>query len=133
MKDTYITDYTREEVAEILKTIQTCVANGKFLLSQNSKRAENVEFLRRYNLTATRIQHIISEIVVTDFCHGLRNEHAGYEHEVLYVFCPQVELFYEEALEAVDIYAKFNVIDGERVIVISFHPRNFPIDYLFTV
>lgn len=36
--------------------------------------------------------------------------------------------------EQVDIYAKFNIIDvsnGQRVIVISFHKRNNPIDYLF--
>ena len=33
-----------------------------------------------------------------------------------------------------DIYTKFNIIDlkeGTRVVVISFHKRNKPIDYLF--
>jgi hypothetical protein len=36
--------------------------------------------------------------------------------------------------ELVDIYTKFNIIDvasGKRAIVISFHKRNKPIDYLF--
>ena len=36
--------------------------------------------------------------------------------------------------ETVDIYTKFNVIDlptGKRTVVISFHKRNKPIDYLF--
>jgi len=34
----------------------------------------------------------------------------------------------------VDIYTKFNIIDmerGNRVVVISFHERHKPIDYLF--
>lgn len=34
----------------------------------------------------------------------------------------------------VDIYTKFNIIDlptGSRTIVISFHKRNKPVDYLF--
>lgn len=34
----------------------------------------------------------------------------------------------------VDVYTKFNVIDlpsGSRAVVISFHKRNKPIDYLF--
>ncbi len=132
MKEDHITSYTREDVEKILTTIQTCVANDKFVLSQNNKRTENTAFIARYNLSVTRIKHIISEIAVTDFCYGLQNEHAGFKHEILYVFCPQVELFQEAALEAVDIYTKFNVIDGERVIVISFHPCNFPINYLFT-
>ncbi|WP_309294797.1 hypothetical protein [Desulfotruncus alcoholivorax] len=36
--------------------------------------------------------------------------------------------------EIVDIYSKFNIIDldgGKRVVVISFHKRNKPVDYLF--
>ena len=40
----------------------------------------------------------------------------------------------EEEEEIVDIYTKFNIIDrpdGKRTIVISFHKRNKPIDYLF--
>ena len=36
--------------------------------------------------------------------------------------------------ETVDVYTKFNVIDlpsGSRAVVISFHKRNKPVDYLF--
>lgn len=70
-----------------------------------------------------------------DFCHTLQNTELGFEHEVLYVFCPRVMLFnFEGNEEFVDIYTKFNIIDlnlGKRVIVISFHKRNKPIDYLF--
>lgn len=56
-------------------------------------------------------------------------------HEVLYVFVPQVELTNVDGEEeTVDVYTKFNVIDlpsVSRTVVISFHKRNKPINYLF--
>ena len=56
-------------------------------------------------------------------------------YEVLYVFVPQVQLFNAEGVEeTIDVYTKFNIIDlpsGSRTVVISFHKRNRPIDYLF--
>jgi hypothetical protein len=65
----------------------------------------------------------------------LAKNQIGYEYEVLYVFVPQVQLFNADGEEeTVDIYTKFNVIDlpaGSRAVVISFHKRNKPIDYLF--
>ena len=65
----------------------------------------------------------------------MQNTNIGYEHEVLYVFVPQVSLFnIEDIEEVVDIYTKFNIIDyGEtnRTIVISFHKCNKEIDYAF--
>lgn len=70
-----------------------------------------------------------------DFCHSLQNVNPGFEHEILYVFAPQVQLFNADGEEEiVDVYTKFNVIDmpnGSRTVVISFHKLNKPIDYLF--
>ena len=131
MSKVRIVNYKREEVATVLETIQTCVAGDKFILSTNISRTENLEFTDKYNLTVARIKDIIAKIEIEDFCYGLHNEHVGYEHEVLYVFCPQVELSYGEKTEAVDIYTKFNIINGERVIIVSFHQRNYPVDYMF--
>ena len=66
---------------------------------------------------------------------SLQNTKIGFEHEVLYVFVPQVQLFNSDGEEeTVDVYTKFNIIDlpsGSRAVVISFHKRNKPIDYLF--
>lgn len=74
------------------------------------------------------------QIETKDFCHSLQNT-KGYEYEVLYAFVPQVQLFNADgAEETVDVYTRFNVIDlpsGSRTVVISFHQRNKPIDYLF--
>ncbi len=59
----------------------------------------------------------------------------GFEHEILYVFCPQIGLLDFEGSEVVvDIYAKFNLIvtgTGDHVVVVSFHERNRPIEYPF--
>lgn len=72
---------------------------------------------------------------IEDFCHTLQNIRIGYEYEVLYVFVPQIKLFnLDGTKEMVDVYTKFNVIDmpsGSRIVVISFHKRNKPIEYLF--
>lgn len=131
MNNSQITTFTREEVSETLKKIQYCVNEDNYILSQNDNRSENTEFIVEYNLTAAKIKNIILNIEIDDFCYGLHNEHAGFEHEILYVFCPQVELAYGETVEVIDIYSKFNIIDGKRVVVISFHRRNYPINYLF--
>ena len=131
MSERYITKYTYDEVSEILKTIQSCVAGDRFIISQNINRAENIEFITKHNLTMVRIKNIISRIETDDFCYGLRNENIGFKHEVLYVFCPQIELAYGNTVEVVDVYSKFNIINNERVVVISFHQRNYPIEYLF--
>lgn len=75
------------------------------------------------------------QIETEDFCHSLQNTKVGFEYEVLYVFVPQAQLFNADGeAETVDIYIKFNIIDmssGSRAVVISFHKRNKPIDYLF--
>lgn len=75
------------------------------------------------------------QIRTEDFCHSLQNTRVGYEHEVLYVFVPQVQFFNSDGEEEiVDVYTKFNIISrpsGDRTVVISFHRRNKPIDYLF--
>ena len=75
------------------------------------------------------------QIKVEDFCHSLQNTKIGYEYEVLYVFVPQVQLFNAEGKEElVDLYTKFNVLNlpsGRKTVVVSFHKRNKPIDYLF--
>ena len=107
----------------------------KYTIAQNEKRAENQALIREYNLRPERQRHILLQIESEDFCRSLQNTHVGFEHEVLYVFCPQVVLFnFDSEEKHVDIYTKFNIIDldsGGFVVVVSFHERNKPIDYLF--
>ncbi len=134
MNPYYNQNYTKEQIILILQTIHDCVRESRFYISRNENRQENIDFKNEYNLTSTKQKEILLKIVPEDFCHALKNTKSGFEHEVLYVFCPQVKLFsFEDNEEMVDIYTKFNIIEhnqGQRVIVISFHKRNKPIDYL---
>lgn len=135
MKEYYNQDYTEEECDAILQKVKDCVNNNKFTVEQNKNRQENIKFIRDYNLNSFKQKAIILSIETTDFCHSLKNTNVGYEYETLYVFCPQRTLFdaFGEE-EVVDIYTKFNIIeyeDNKRVITISFHKRNKPIDYVF--
>lgn len=135
MSQHYNRNYTKEEVAAILQRIQDCVRGGKYTIAKNENRQENLDLIREYNLTSEKQRRILLQIGTEDFCHSLQNTNIGYEYETLYVFCPQVTLFnLDNEEKLVDIYTKFNIIvmeAGSRVVVISFHERNKPIDYLF--
>ncbi|QSX06079.1 hypothetical protein JYG23_01025 [Sedimentibacter sp. zth1] len=135
MNPYYNHEHTKEEVTAILGKIQDCVREGRYIISQNENRKENIDLINEYNISTKKQSSILLEIKPEDFCYSLQNTNLGYEHEVLYVFVPQVKLFnINDEEEMVDVYTKFNVIDrvnGNRVIVISFHKRNKPIDYLF--
>lgn len=128
-------NYPKEQITAVLQKIQDCVRAGKFAIALNENREENQAFVREYNIRPDRRRRILLQIETEDFCYSLKNTNTGFEHEVLYVFCPQVVLYsFSGEEKLVDIYTKFNIIDlnsRERVVVISFHERNKPIDYLF--
>lgn len=135
MAEHYNQDYTQEEIDIILGKIKECVENNKYTISLNENRQENIQFIQDYNLDKSKQKEILLSIEVSDFCHSLNNINPGFEHEILYVFCPQRTLFdvFGEA-EFVDIYTKFNIIEynaNKHVIAVSFHKRNKPISYCF--
>ncbi len=131
----YNQNYTREEIDEVLERIKTCLRNNDYTISLNQNRQENIDFINEYNIRSSVQKNILLGIRIEDFCHTLKNTKKGYEHEILYVFVPQIKMFNafgEE--EIIDLYTKFNIIDthgGTRTVVISFHKRNKPIDYVF--
>ena len=136
MSQHYNQNYTREEIEIILNKIKDCVKDNQYTIAINPNRAENIDFINEYRLDEKKRKEILLSIEVNDFCHSLNNINPGFEHEVLYVFCPQRNLYDvlgEE--ELVDIYIKFNIIEyktnKKRVITISFHKRNKAIEYLF--
>jgi hypothetical protein len=135
MNPHYNQNYSREDIDTVLTKIKSCVGNNKYTISLNENRQENIDFINEYNIRSNQQKSILLQIKTDDFCHTLQNTKIGYEHEVLYVFAPQVQLFNADGLEeTVDVYTKFNVIDmpnGRRTVVISFHKRKKPINYLF--
>lgn len=139
MSPYYNQNYTRYEVEEILFQIKECVRNDRFTISRNENRQENVDFINEYNIRSDRQKKILIQLQADDFCHSLPNRKVGYRQEVLYVFVPQVRLCNVDGeIETIDIYTKFNVIlmsgslpASHRMVVVSFHKRNKPVNYLF--
>ena len=135
MNPHYNQNYTKEEIDVVLDKIKSCVGNNKYTIALNENRQENIDFINEYNIRSNKQKSSLLQLKTEDFCHTLQNTKLGYEYEVLYVFVPQVQVFNANGVEeTVDVYTKFNVIDmpnGSRTVVISFHKRNKPIDYLF--
>ena len=135
MNPHYNQNYTREEIDAILTKIKACVEGDQYTISLNENRQENINFINEYNIRSDKQKSILMQIETEDFCHSLQNTKIGYEYEVLYVFVPQVQLFNADGREeTVDVYTKFNMFNCSSVnqaVVISFHKRNKPIDYLF--
>ena len=107
MSEHYNQNYTKEEVDVILRKIKDCVNDNRYTISQNENRKENIQLINDYRLDSKKQKDILLSIAVTNFCHSLNNTNPGFEHEILYVFCPQRALFNvlgEE--EFVDIYTK---------------------------
>ena len=128
-------NYTKEDIEKVLLVIKQCVKAGRFIISQNENRQENIDFIQKYNIKLKKQIEIIMSIKVEDFCYSVKNKKKGYEFEILYVFVPQVELFNSSGdLEKIDIYIKFNIVQvsqRKQTIVISFHKRNKAIQYMF--
>lgn len=135
MNPYYNQNYTKEEIDIVLDKIKNCIFRNNYTISLNENRKENIDFINEYNISSDKQKSILLQIKTDDFCHALQNTKPGYEYEVLYVFVPKVLLFNVDGIEEiVDVYTKFNIIDmpnKSRTVVISFHKRNKPIDYLF--
>jgi len=135
MNQHYNQNYTKNQISQVLTKIHRLVRNGKYIIAKNKNRTENNNLIHKYNLTTKKQQSIIMQIKPVDFCHTVRNTNSGFEHEILYVFCPKITVFnLNDEKEQVDLYTKFNLIDsnhGSLVIVVSFHERKKPVNYLF--
>ena len=131
MNNKHNTNYTKDEVQEIIDIIRECVSNGMYSISLNANRNENRNLIAEYNITPERRKKILMGMEVEDFCYSVQNEHPAFSHEILYVFSPQVllrDISDEEVI--VDIYVKINILENnERIIVVSFHKRNYDIEY----
>lgn len=131
----YNQGYTKKDIKCILDIFKDCIVEGRYTISLNDNRRENVRFIKEYNLYREKRENILLGLEVEDFCHSLKNTKVGYEHETLYVFVPQEILINPfTGREIIDIYIKINIIStnkNEEAVVISFHKCNKPVDYAF--
>lgn len=135
MSSNYKINYSRYQVDEIIRKIKNCVINNKYIISVNKNRKENTDFINEYNIRKNKQKKILLDICADDFCGSVQNIKKGYEYETLFVFVPVVNMY--DAFgnsEKIEIYTKFNIINQgkeNQTIVISFHKKNKPIDYVF--
>ena len=121
------------DVENYLEAVKCAVKARRYRLDMDVKRPDNRKLFQTYSLTEEDAENIILDLNAMDFSDAVPNEHVGYEHETLYIFGKEVLLIerYGTAEKLVPLYIKFNKLDNEFVIVISFHEQRHPLTYYF--
>ena len=121
------------DVENYLEAVKCAVKARRYRLDMNVKRPDNRKLFQTYSLTEEDAENIILDLNIMDFSDAVPNEHVGFEHETLYIFGKEVLLIerYGTAEKLVPLYIKFNKLDNEFVIVISFHEQRHPLTYYF--
>ena len=121
------------DVENYLEAVKCAVKAHRYRLDMNVKRPDNRKLFQTYSLTEEDAENIILNLNAMDFSDAVPNEHVGFEHETLYIFGKEVLLIerYGTAEKLVPLYIKFNKLDNEFVIVISFHEQRHPLTYYF--
>ena len=121
------------DVENYLEAVKCAVKAHRSRLDMNAKRPDNRKLFDTYLLTMRDAENIILNLNAMDFSDAVPNEHVGFEHETLYIFGKEVLLIerYGTAEKLVPLYIKFNKLDNEFVIVISFHEQRHPLTYYF--
>ncbi len=128
-------DLTPGDIKRYLDKFRKSILEGKYIISKNQNRQENIDFIEDYKIDMKKEKEILLGIQYDDFCYAVDNKKEEFAHEKLYIFCKSHELDYWGDLESVHIYIKINMTQTRRgddfIIVVSFHKRNKPIEYLF--
>ena len=129
------TDFTPKQIKEYLFKLRKLVIEGKYSISQNDNRKENINFIEDYKINSDKEREILLSIEYDDFCYAVDNQNPKFAYEILYVFNKEYEMDKWGVLESVDIYIKTNITrtrrDDDIIIIVSFHKRNMSISYLF--
>lgn len=129
------TNFTPKEIEKYIENIRDLIIDGKYTVSKNEHRQENIDFIESYRIDSKKEKSILLNLDYNDFCYAVDNMKKEFAHEKLYVFCKEYEIDNWGDLEKVKIYIKINITetrkDEEIMIVVSFHKVNKPIKYLF--
>lgn len=118
-----------DSVSEILSTIKESVSKGKYFISLNKNRGENIAFRNKYELSSKDQKQIILNLTEEDYEKSVSNYKEEYENEKLHIFGPILNLKNEEGKsKKVQVYIKFNIIkdNDNLVVVVSFHEARRP-------
>ena len=133
MEDRIMNNITQEEIEEYLSDVKKAVSEDRYRLDRNSRRQDNIDLFINYVIDESKAKDIILSLEVMDFSEIVQNEHVGFEHEMLYIFGEDVQLLERTGTEevTVSLYIKFNKLENNYVIVISFHEQHYPLNYYF--
>ena len=123
----------KKSIEQYLEDVKAAVRSNRYRIDRNINRLDNLNLFTDYLIDEAKAKKILLNLDVMDFSAILRNEHAGFEHELLYVFGKDVRLLerYGTKEKTVSLYIKINKLENSFVIVISFHEQKYPLKYYF--
>ena len=129
----YPNDRKYQKCYHSLIYVKKAVSEDRYRLDRNSRRQDNIDLFINYVIDESKAKDIILSLEVIDFSEIVQNEHVGFEQEMLYIFGKDVQLLERTGTEevTVSLYIKFNKLENNYVIVISFHEQHYPLNYYF--
>ena len=79
-------ELTRIEVEKYLNRVKVAVEKDKYRIEINKNRSDNRNLFENYVLSEARIKEILLSLTVDDFSERRKNNHKGFEKEILYIF-----------------------------------------------
>lgn len=126
-------EITRMEIEKYLNRVKVAVEKDKYRIEINKNRSDNRNLFENYVLSEARIKEILLSLTVDDFSERRKNNHKGFEKEILYIFGKEIKALerFGEDYKAINLYIKFNLIADDFVFIISFHKQKYPLHYYF--
>ena len=85
---------SKREIAVYLAEVKNAIQNDQYRIEGNVHRQDNIDLFLAYIIDERKAKEILLDLTVEDFSEIRQNTHKGYEHEQLYVFGKDIELFF---------------------------------------
>lgn len=126
-------DFKREDIDQYLKKFIELVNNNNYIIC---RRFKNFNFIDEYNIKNYKLKKVLLSLISDDFCYAEDNikQEYKFKDEILYIFGKECEFSYAYESEVIKLFIKINLIesqDGSSAFVVSFHPEEKPLKYLF--
>ena len=79
-------EITRIEVEEYLDRVKVAVENYNYRIEMNKNRSDNRNLFVDYVLSEASIKEILLNLTVDDFSERRKNNHKGFENEILFEY-----------------------------------------------
>lgn len=80
LKGKYL-DFTKQDITDYLDIFKQLVSKGRYTISRNANRQENIDFMMDYRINSYKAKEIMINLQYDDFCYAVANYKPGYEHE----------------------------------------------------